>query len=112
MPEGLAASLAPDEPAEPDSAPTKPVEPGSAPTELDFATPADVFVVDTVEKAKQAIALLMSPEMEDLTFACDTEVMDIEITCVMGALPPAGGESGRLTEMSWLLEGRCSRAAL
>ena len=41
--------------------------------------PPDVCVVDTLEAAQAVVAQLMSPEMAQLTFACDTEVMDIDV---------------------------------
>ena len=42
--------------------------------------PKDVHVVDTLAEAKRIAALLMGAEMQERTFACDTEVMDIDVT--------------------------------
>jgi DNA polymerase I len=42
--------------------------------------PTDVFVVDSLASAHTAFARLMAPELTDRMFACDTEVMDIDVT--------------------------------
>jgi len=42
--------------------------------------PLDVHVVETVAEAQRIMSMLMTQEMEDRTFACDTEVMDIDVT--------------------------------
>ena len=42
--------------------------------------PKDVHVVDTVEEAKRIMSILMTDEMAERTFACDTEVMGIDVT--------------------------------
>jgi len=43
--------------------------------------PRDVHVVETVEEARRVVALLMTDEMAaGRTFACDTEVMGIDVT--------------------------------
>lgn len=42
--------------------------------------PKDVHVVETIEEAKRIMSLLMADEMTDRTFACDTEVMNIDVT--------------------------------
>ena len=42
--------------------------------------PKDVHVVDTLEEAQRIVSLLMEPSMEERTFGCDTEVMDIDVT--------------------------------
>lgn len=42
--------------------------------------PKDVLVVQTVEEAKRIMSLLMADQMADRTFACDTEVMGIDVT--------------------------------
>lgn len=41
--------------------------------------PADVHIVNTLEAAQAAAAQLMSSKMQGLTFACDTEVMGIDV---------------------------------
>lgn len=42
--------------------------------------PKDVHVVETLEEAQRIVSLLMDPSMEERTYGCDTEVMDIDIT--------------------------------
>lgn len=42
--------------------------------------PLDVHVVETVAEAQRIMSMLMTQEMEERTFACDTEVMDIDVT--------------------------------
>lgn len=42
--------------------------------------PPDVFVVNTLEVAQKIAARLASPELANRVFACDTEVMDIDVT--------------------------------
>ena len=43
--------------------------------------PRDVHVVETAEEARRIVAMLMTDEMaEGRTFACDTEVMGIDVT--------------------------------
>ena len=41
--------------------------------------PKDVHIVRSLEDAKRVAALLMQPGMEERTFACDTEVMGIDV---------------------------------
>ena len=42
--------------------------------------PPDVFIVNTLEAAKRVAARLASSEFTGRIFACDTEVMDIDVT--------------------------------
>lgn len=42
--------------------------------------PKDVHVVESVEEAARVMNILMTSAMEERTFACDTEVMDIDVT--------------------------------
>lgn len=42
--------------------------------------PKDVHVVDDLAEAKRVAAILMEEEMQGRTFACDTEVMGIDVT--------------------------------
>lgn len=42
--------------------------------------PKDVQVVQSVEEATRVMGILMARDMEERTFACDTEVMDIDVT--------------------------------
>jgi DNA polymerase-1 len=41
--------------------------------------PPDVHVVNSLPAARAALAVLMAPELADATFACDTEVSDIDV---------------------------------
>lgn len=41
--------------------------------------PPDVHVVESVDAARTALARLMSGELAGRVFACDTEVMDIDV---------------------------------
>jgi len=42
--------------------------------------PPDVHVVNTLEAAKRVVERLTSPALADRIFACDTEVIDIDVT--------------------------------